>query len=399
MNNLEILKKLNNNFKTTFGSFPERFYFSPGRINFIGEHIDYNGGRVLPFAIDKGTYAAVKREKDNELNLYSELDKKIYKINLKEDLIKYKNTNLWIRYPVGLFQYLKNEYNISGLSIYFFSDLPTGAGLSSSASIEVLTGFIILSLFKEVSNIDRVSLALLSQKVENEFVGVKCGIMDQFAVAMGKRDHLILLDTYTLEYEYIKFLFPEVNIVVINSKVSRNLSSSKYNERRNECEKILEIVDIYKKIVDIPKEVLLKKVSDPILQKRGLHIVEENQRVYQVKQLLNDLKNKNPELPTSQIALQKIGELLYQSHYSLKDLYEVSCKELDIIVEESKEIEGVVGARMTGAGFGGCAIALVKKESFEEYKNKLSRIYKQKTSLEPEIFSVEISDGVKELFL
>lgn len=397
MYNSEILKSLNNNFKNVFGSYPERLYFSPGRINFIGEHIDYNGGRVFPFAIDRGIYAAVKVEKDNNLNLYSELDRKIYKINLKEDLTKYKNTNLWIRYPIGLFEYLKKEHDISGLSIYFVSDLPTGSGLSSSASIEVLTGFIIFSIIKK--NIDKIQLALLSQKVENEFVGVKCGIMDQFAVAMGKQDHLILLDTHTLEYEYIQFLFPQIDIVVINSNVPRNLSSSKYNERRNECEKILKILDIYKKLIDIPEEVLLKEVSDQILQKRGLHVIRENQRVNFVKQLLDDLKNKEPYSPSSQITLEKIGELLYQSHNSLKDLYEVSCRELDIIVEKSKEIDGVLGARMTGAGFGGCAIALVKKENYEEYKKKLSEIYKKETNLNAEIFSVKISDGVKEIYL
>ncbi|MFN3605236.1 MAG: galactokinase [Leptonema sp. (in: bacteria)] len=385
-----------NNFIKIFNKNPSKFFFAPGRINFIGEHIDYNGGKVLPFAIDKGIYAAVHLEnnsKNKVIHMYSELDKKIYTINLEEEVEKIRNSKLWIRYPIGVFEYLKDSLQNFEIWIYYFYDLPIGSGLSSSASMEVLTGYIVKSLIIREEPIDRVELARQCQKVENEFVGVQCGIMDQFAVAMGKKDHFILLDTFSLEYEYINFFYPEIDIIVINSNVPRELATSQYNERLRECKQALEILSKKhntKNLVDAPEK-SVQEIQQENLKKRALHVINENRRVQNLISILKESK----EDVLKETTLQNIGNLLYESHDSLKDLYEVSCKELDLIVEESKKLEGVFGSRMTGAGFGGCAITLLKKGYFENYKRQLQSIYKHKTNLEADIFTVQISDGVK----
>lgn len=388
MNHIEDLKI---KFIKKFNKKPVKFFFAPGRINFIGEHIDYNGGKVLPFAIERGIYALVSFQEHKTttvLHLYSEIDQTVYDVDLDKDIDMIKKSNVWIRYPIGVIHSLRKKDQNVEIWIYYYSNLPTGSGLSSSASIEVLTGFLWKSCIEKDSNIDRTQLALLCQKVENEFIGVQCGIMDQFAVAKGKENHLILLDTHTLEYEYLYFLNTLVDTVVINSNVPRTLSNSKYNERRNECNLALAKINTkekFSKLVDVPEELALE-IPEENIRKRALHVIRENQRV---KEIVSILKQNTLEL-------QKIGNLLYESHESLKNLYEVSCKELDLIIEESRKIEGVIGARMTGAGFGGCAIAIVKKEYYENYEKKLYSVYKQNTNLELEIFKTKISDGVKE---
>ncbi|MCS7205201.1 MAG: galactokinase [Leptospiraceae bacterium] len=388
---------LKTKFKEVFSKEPNWYFFSPGRVNFIGEHIDYNGGKVFPFAIDKGIYAAVWLSDSSLIQLYSEIDKKVYKFSLEEDLSIYKNHPGWIKYPIGVIQAIKGQgYFFNGFSVYFASDLPIGSGLSSSAAIEVLMGYIVYSLVKADYQIDRTQLAILCQQVENQYVGVKCGIMDQFTVAMGKQDHLILLDTHSLEYEYIPFEFPDVELVVVDSKKPRELTSSKYNERRTECHISYEILNKLYKIKNLVDADLshLESLHSDTLIRRTRHVITENQRVKETKELLiNHSKQKRDPEKT----LNKLGKLLVESHYSLKNDYEVSCRELDIIVEESMKIDGVYGVRMTGAGFGGSAIALVKKDYFDEYRNKIMKVYKNLTNFNLEVFSVKISDGIKRL--
>ncbi len=384
-------------FKFIYKEVPEKFFFAPGRVNFIGEHIDYNGGKVLPFAIDRGIYAAVKFLQKEVVQLCSNIDEQIYEINLDDDLDQYKNTHLWIKYPIGIIQALKNQgYRFRGISIYYWSNLPVGSGLSSSAAIEVLTAYMFYLQVKAKNQIDRIQMAILCQQVENQYIGVKCGIMDQFSVAMGKKNHFILLDTHSLEYEYIKFFFPNISIVVINTNKPRKLSDSKYNERRTECNLALEILQKNYKIKSLveAKEDMLKDLNSETLKKRTLHVIQENQRVQNIKQLLNSLDTSRKDLDH---ILEQIGKFLYESHDSLKNYYEVSCYELDVIIEESKKISGVYGARMTGAGFGGCAIALVDKNKVEEYISLITKIYREKTNLIPDVFEVQIEDGVNEL--
>jgi galactokinase len=384
-------------FKFIYKDIPEKFFFAPGRVNFIGEHIDYNGGKVLPFAIDRGIYAAVKFLEKDVIQLCSNIDEKIYEIKFDDDLDQYRNTHLWIKYPIGIIQALKNQgFRFKGIAIYYWSNLPVGSGLSSSAAIEVLTAYMFYLQVKAKNQIDRVQLAILCQQVENQYIGVKCGIMDQFSVAMGKKNHFILLDTHSLEYEYIKFFFPNVSIVVINTNKPRKLSDSKYNERRTECNLSLEILQKNYKIKSLVEasEEMLNDLNSETLKKRTLHVIQENRRVQNIKQLLNSLDASRKDLEE---VLQQIGKFLYDSHESLKNYYEVSCYELDVIVEESKKISGVYGARMTGAGFGGCAIALVDKKNVEEYIPLIAKIYRERTNLIPDVFEVQIEDGVNEL--
>ncbi|GIX41912.1 MAG: galactokinase [Leptospiraceae bacterium] len=388
-----IKSKLVEKFKKTYNQEPERFFFAPGRVNFIGEHIDYNGGKVLPFAINKGIFAAIKYDDSNKIKLCSHIDNQVYEIDYNNDFNQYKNTSLWIRYPLGVIQALKNQgYRFKGISLYYWSNLPVGSGLSSSAAIEILTAYVFYLQIKTASQIDRIQMAILCQQVENQFIGVKCGIMDQFSIAMGKKDHLILLDTHSLEYEYLRFLFPDVSIVVINTNKPRTLAGSKYNDRRTECKLSLEILQKKYKIntlVEATEDMLNDLVSNT-LQKRTMHVISEHKRVQKIRELLTQ-NNSSIE------NLTLIGKLLYESHYSLKEYYEVSCYELDVIVEESQKIDSVYGARMTGAGFGGCAIALVKQQEVNNYISQISKKYKEKTDLEADIFEVQIEDGVKEI--
>jgi galactokinase len=395
---MEIIKNLLiEKFKFIYKDIPEKFFFAPGRVNFIGEHIDYNGGKVLPFAIDRGIYAAVKFLEKDVIQLCSNIDEKIYEIKFDDDLDQYRNTHLWIKYPIGIIQALKNQgFRFKGIAIYYWSNLPVGSGLSSSAAIEVLTAYMFYLQVKAKNQIDRVQMAILCQQVENQYIGVKCGVMDQFSVAMGKKNHFILLDTHSLEYEYIKFLFSNVSIVVINTNKPRKLSDSKYNEKRTECNLSLEILQKNYKIKSLVEasEEMLNDLNSETLKKRTLHVIQENRRVQNIKQLLNSLDASRKDLEE---VLQQIGKFLYDSHESLKNYYEVSCYELDVIVEESKKISGVYGARMTGAGFGGCAIALVDKKNVEEYITLIAKIYRERTNLIPDVFEVQIEDGVNEL--
>ena len=375
-------------FSSHFGKTPDHIFFCPGRVNLIGEHIDYNGGEVMPCAISLGTWLLVSKN-NNKLLRFSSLNfPEKADFHLQDSYSKTGKD--WFNYPLGVINEIVQAGDpISGLDLLYYGNLPIGAGLSSSASIEVLTGFALSKLF--VLNIPGKELALMGKKAENEFIGVNSGIMDQFAVAMGKKDHAILLDCDTLEYEYIPFEIGDHILAIINSNKQRALADSKYNERFAECGKALQalkrelnvthLCDIDLKTFEDNRHL----INDPVLDKRALHVISENFRVGEAKDAL-----KANDLAT-------FAKLMYASHQSLKDWYEVSGKELDTIVEFCKAYDDCIGARMTGAGFGGCAIALVKKNRFEDFSSKINAYYEEKIGYKPDVFASEIGDGVGEL--
>ena len=377
-----------NEFSSRFGKKPEHIFFCPGRVNLIGEHIDYNGGKVMPCAISLGTYLAISKNNDKLLRFYSLNFPEKAELHLQESYSKTGKT--WFNYPLGVInEIVQNGKPISGVNMLFFGNLPIAAGLSSSASVEVVTCFALNQMFGlKISNKD---IALMGKKVENEFIGVNSGIMDQFAVVMGKKDKAILLNCDTLEYEYLPFETGDYILAIINSNKQRTLADSKYNERFAECGKALKAL---KKELNVTHlcDIDLKTfedhrhlINDPVLDKRALHVISENFRVGEAKDALkaNDLVS--------------FGKLMYASHQSLKDWYEVSGRELDTIVEFCKTYDDCIGARMTGAGFGGCAIALVKKSSFDDFSEKLISYYQERVGYQPEIFASAIGDGVKSL--
>ena len=377
-----------NEFSSRFGKKPEHIFFCPGRVNLIGEHIDYNGGKVMPCAISLGTYLAISKNTDKLLKFQSLNFPEATALHLQECYTK--TGKAWFNYPLGMInEVLQNGNAISGLDMLFYGNLPIGAGLSSSASIEVLTGYAADQLFGlKISNKD---LALMGKKVENHFIGVNSGIMDQFAVVMGNKDKAILLNCDTLEYEYLPFETGEYILTIINSNKQRALADSKYNERFAECGKALKALKKELAVTHLC-DISLSSfedhrhlIEDPVLQKRALHVISENFRVGEARDALkaNDLSS--------------FGKLMYASHQSLKDWYEVSGKELDTIVEFCKTYDDCIGARMTGAGFGGCTIALVKKNKFEDFSSKITEYYNAKIGYKPEVFASEIGDGVKEL--
>jgi galactokinase len=375
-------------FSARYGSKPEHIFFCPGRVNLIGEHIDYNGGNVMPCAISMGTYLAISKNTQKLLRFQCLNFPETADLHLQESYTK--SGKEWFNYPLGIInEFLNKEIALSGLDILFYGDLPIGAGLSSSASVEVLTAFAISKMFGcKISNKD---IAILGKKVENEFIGVNCGIMDQFAVAMGQKDKAILLNCDTLDYEYLPFEIGDYVLSIINSNKQRTLADSKYNERFSECRKALRLLEKelpVNHLCEISFQLFEKHrhlIKNEVLEKRAMHVITENMRVEGAKEAL-----KSGDLKT-------FGKLMYASHQSLKEWYEVSGKELDTIVDFCKSYKNCIGARMTGAGFGGCAIALVKKESFDDFAEEIKNYYKRSIGYEPEVFKSEIGDGVKEL--
>jgi len=375
-------------FKEIFG--PEgriKTYFAPGRVNLIGEHTDYNGGHVFPCSLTMGTYATVRKREDNILNFYSINFDELGILSSSLDNLVYSQKDNWTNYPKGVIWALKDEgYKIdTGFDIVYMGTIPNGSGLSSSASIEVLTAFILNDIFK--FNLDLTKIALIGQKAENKYVGVNCGIMDQFAIANGKKDNAIFLDTANLEYEYAPITLKDSKIVIMNTNKKRGLGDSKYNERRAECERGL---------ADLQKELSIKTLGElteqeyetnkhliesEIVQKRVKHAVYENQRTIKAVQALKD---NNLEL---------FGELMVSSHNSLKDDYEVTGIELDTLVEEALKQEGVIGARMTGAGFGGCAVSIVKTNKINKFIKNVEENYRAKIGYNPDFYVVEIGEG------
>ncbi len=375
-------------FKKVFGEGGEiKCFFAPGRVNLIGEHTDYNGGHVFPCALTIGTYAVARKRNDRNLNFYSMNFEKLGVISLSLDDITYNKEHDWVNYPKGIIDVLRKEGYVidSGLDILYNGNIPNSSGLSSSASIEVLTCFLLAELFG--FEIDGIKNALIGQKAENEFIGVNCGIMDQFSIAMGKKDRAIFLDTATLAYEYAPVPLGDAKIVIMNTNKKRGLGDSKYNERRAECEEALAELQTKLSIKSLGEldeagfEANKDLIASPIRQKRAKHAVYENQRTIKAVKALDEGN------------LSLFGELMNASHVSLRDDYEVTGVELDTLAEEAWKQEGVIGARMTGAGFGGCAVAIVKGANVEGFIANVGKAYLDKIGYAADFYVVEIGDG------
>lgn len=383
------LENLKQEFVQRFGGNTSEIksFFSPGRVNLIGEHIDYNGGYVFPAALTIGITALWRKREDATIRMQSLNAEGEVAVDTLSDM-DYEEKDDWGNYPKGMFQYLKAEgHHISGADIFFSSNLPDGAGLSSSAALEVLTGYMMLSV-EGKTNIDTIWLAQLAQKVENKYIGVNCGIMDQFAVANGKANHAILLDCQTLDYTLVPFDMKDYTLVIMNTNKRRELADSKYNERRAECDEVLKQLNTKYNFTNLCAATLAsidELITDPILKLRAQHVVGENLRVLQSVEVL-----KKGELET-------FGKLLNASHDSLKNNYEVTGLELDTIVDEACKIKGCIGARMTGAGFGGCAIAIVNTKEIEIFKSTVAKNYHAITGLESIFYTSTIGNGVHEM--
>lgn len=381
-------EKVKTKFEELFGNEGEiKEYFAPGRVNLIGEHTDYNGGHVFPCALTMGTYAVARKRNDNKLRLYSMNFEKLGVLESTIDDLKYNPKEDWINYPKSMVWAMKDEgFNIDkGFDIVYYGTIPNSSGLSSSASIEVLTGFVLKDLFE--LDLDMIKLALLGQKAENKYVGVNCGIMDQFVIANGKKDCAVFLDTANLEYEYAPVKLEGAKIVIMNTNKKRGLGDSKYNERRAECEEALKELQQklnIKSLGELTEEEFEENkdlIKSEIRQKRAKHAVYENQRTIKAIKALESNK------------IDELGKLMIASHNSLRDDYEVTGKELDTLVEESLKQDGVIGARMTGAGFGGCAVSIVKSDKVEDFIKNVGKKYKEKIGYEADFYAVEIGNG------
>ncbi|MCQ2535978.1 MAG: galactokinase [Lachnospiraceae bacterium] len=375
-------------FRDAYGLKDYRIYFAPGRVNLIGEHTDYNGGHVFPCAISFGTYALVADRNDDMIRISS--------LNFEEDGVirvpirdlNIERPDMWTKYPLGVFRTFKEKgYDIQhGFDILIYGDIPNGAGLSSSASLEVLIGTIIKDSF-ELSDVSMVDVALFGQYAENNYCGCNCGIMDQFASAMGRENHAILLDTNELVYEYVPLAFENEKIVITNSKVKHNLADGGYNKARNSAEAAL---------AELQKEVDIKTLGDLTEAEfesysyaienddnyfSAKHAVYENRRVLKA---VEALRANN---------FEELGKLMYASHMSLRDDYQVSCEEIDLLVDLAHEVEGVWGSRITGGGFGGCTVSIVKNEAIDTFIDYVGEEYKRETGIEAEFYVVEAAQG------
>ncbi len=385
------IEALIKHFHELYGDSPEdlRVFHSPGRVNLIGEHTDYNGGAVFPAALTFGTTMLIRRRNDRVVRFASTNFPEQRDIDV--DAIRYVKEDAWTNYPKGVLEAIRQRgVQLSGFDILYEGDIPNGAGLSSSASIEVATGYGVLTMLGQP--IDRVQLALLSQEAENKFVGVNCGIMDQFAVANGKEGHAILLQCDTLVYELVPFRAAGLKIVIGNTNKKRGLVDSEYNARRSQCEEAVRVLSQAYPGLKLLGELTLAQyeqhehlLTDETLRKRARHVVEEIDRT---KRGVEALKRGDLEL---------FGQLMIGSHNSLRDLYEVTGKELDAMVEEMLAADGVVGARMTGAGFGGCTVSLVREDAVLAFIERVGANYERRIGLKPEFYVCDIGDGVREL--
>lgn len=362
-------------------------YFAPGRVNLIGEHTDYNGGHVFPCALTIGTYAAAKKRDDRKLRFYSVNLDKTGVIETSLDEFKPLKDDNWTSYLKGvMWAFEKRGFKMDrGLDIAIYGNIPNGSGLSSSASIEVLTGFVLRELYGfDVTNVD---LAIIGQDAENNYCGMNCGIMDQFASSMGKKDNAIFLDCATLNYEYAPVVLNGMKLVVTNTNKKHKLVGSAYNDRRRESEEAREIlasVAGIKTLGDLSNEDFEKHkdaIKDPVVQKRAKHAVYENNRTLTAVAAL-----KAGDIET-------FGKLMNASHVSLRDDFEVSCEELDVLVEEAWKVPGVLGSRMTGGGFGGCTVSIVKDEAVEDFKKLVGEAYRNRVGYDCTFYVVSIGDG------
>lgn len=382
-------KELMEKFVEVYGDGGEiREYFAPGRVNLIGEHTDYNGGHVFPCALTLGTYGLARKRVDRKLRFYSVNFSRLGVIESSLDDLIPSDQAGWTNYPKGvMWAFEKRGIQLEhGVDFLIYGNIPNGSGLSSSASLEVLTGLMLKDMFG-VAELSMQDLALIGQYSENNFNGMNCGIMDQFASAMGKKDCAIFLDTSTLEFEYAPVKLKDARIVITNSKVKHSLVGSAYNDRRNECETALEELqkelDI-RTLGDLSEEEFeahKSAITSNICRKRAKHAVYENQRTIKA---VNALKTDNVE---------EFGKLMNASHVSLRDDYEVSCEEIDILVDLAWQIPGVIGSRITGGGFGGCTVSIVKNDAVDHFIDTIGKQYKEKVGHEAEFYVVDIGDG------
>ena len=388
-----MIVKLTEHFKEIFKQDDNiESFFSPGRVNLIGEHTDYNGGFVFPCALDFGTYAIVKQREDKNFRMYSENFEDLGIIEFNLDNLVYDKKDDWANYPKGVIKtFLDKGFKIpNGCDVLFFGNIPNGAGLSSSASIEVLTAVILKSLFN--LDIDMVEMVKYCQIAENKFIGVNSGIMDQFAVGMGKKDNAILLDCNTLNFTYVPVKLKDMSIVIANTNKKRGLADSKYNERRSSCEQAVAVLNKNGVNIKYLGELTVEEfnkvkhfIKDEEQLKRATHAVTENERAKVAVEFL-----KKDDIKT-------FGELMNKSHISLRDDYEVTGLELDSLVEAAWEEVGTVGARMTGAGFGGCTVSIVKNSEVDNFIKNVGKKYKEKTGLEASFYIANIGDGARKL--
>ena len=369
-------------FKNIFGAEPI-LVKSPGRINIIGEHTDYNGGLVMPAAINKAVYVAIAEREDNEIHLFSESYQEKHIGNIKD--VK-KSEKSWANYILGVVDgFLKRDFALTGFNLYIYGDVPLGAGLSSSAAIECATAYALAHIHQ--INIPKKDLALIAQKAEHEFSGVNCGIMDQFASVFGKEDYAMMLDCQTLEYEYIPLKLEGYKLLLFNTNVKHSLSDSAYNKRRSQCEQGVSWIKAYHPSVaclrDATEEMLLAyvKPKDDKVYSKCSYVVAEIDRV---KKAASALKSGN---------LTKLGQLMFETHDGLSKAYEVSCKELDFLVDQVRALDEVLGARMMGGGFGGCTINIVEEEKIDQLISKISAAYLREFNLSPSAYVVETGNG------
>ena len=385
MNQLALRSKFNEVFKKE-----KLYFFAPGRVNLIGEHTDYNGGHVFPCALSFGTHCVFCKRDDKKVRLYSLNFHEKGIIDADLSTISYDKKQDWANYPLGVIKTLQNHgYNINqGFELMFWGDIPNGAGLSSSASIELATAVAMNKVFNLY--IPQVELVKFCQEAENKFVGMNCGIMDQFAIGMGKEGCAVLLDCNTLNYEYAPLDLKGVSIVIMNTNKRRELADSKYNERRSECERALKELQRklpIKSLGDLSIDEFEKNkelITNPTDRKRAKHAVYENQRTLQAVERL-----KAGDLKT-------FGKLMNESHISLRDDYEVTGKELDTLAEAAWQQPGVLGARMTGAGFGGCAIALVQDADVKHFIDNVGKIYREKTGLQADFYIASVGGPARQ---
>jgi len=363
-------------------------YFSPGRVNLIGEHTDYNGGYVFPCALSFGTYLAVRINGGRKVRFATTNFDHRGEVHLDEPFEKEGKS--WINYPVGVLnEFRKKAREIEGVDLLYSGDIPNGAGLSSSASIEMVTAFAMNELFG--FGFDRMELVKLSQNAENQYVGVNCGIMDQFASGMGTANHALFLNCDTLDYQRVPLKLEGMKIVIANTNKRRGLADSKYNERRAQCESAVEALRSEKNIRHLSElnmeefNALSHLINNETERRRARHVITENTRTLDAIEALN------------QDDIRTFGRLMNQSHDSLRDDYEVTGKELDTLVEEARKIDGTLGSRMTGAGFGGCTVSIVKEEQVETFIREVGKGYNERTGLKADFYVAEIGDGSKQV--
>ena len=379
------MNTLSSKFKDLFGRMPALISSAPGRINIIGEHTDYNGGYVLPAAIDRRIHFLVAPRSDDRVVLWAENFGEQEEFSLK-DLAPSSSGKKWSNYVQGIFWILEKEsLSLGGVDGFIFGDIPLGSGLSSSAALEISVANALNSLFRLSLPLEKIPL--IAQRAENEFVGVECGLMDQFISVFGHKGEALFLDCATLEYEYVPLSLEEnrLKILVIDSRVRRELASSEYNRRREECRMVVKILgrEGIDSLRDIPFQLLKENREElgDVLFRRARHVITENARVIESKQALKISD------------YLRLGELLFGSHQSLRDDYEVSCPELDLLYTLGKEYEGCLGARLTGAGFGGSGIVLIEEDKISGFKKRIENTYAAKRFEVPHILKISIGDG------